>query len=106
LTLRPRHAAPSDRRPWVDDPRQLGAKVQRIVLSSKAGIRTIPIDHPDLGTGWWHSEHDGNTIAHWTNGDATIAVTSNMPCRFKIEVGGTMDYEMAPELPEALTLCA
>jgi hypothetical protein len=97
---------PSDLRPWVDDQRQLGVKVQRLTLSSMAGSRTIPIDHPDLDNGWWDAEQDGNAMARWTNGDATIAVTCNTPCRFEVEVGGTMDYQVAEELQEALTLCA
>jgi len=106
LSLRSRHAVPSDRRPWVDDQRQLGVKVQRMTLATAAGTRTIPIDHPDLGVGWWDAEHDGSSIARWTNGDAAIAITSDVPCRFEVEVGATMDYTVAAELPELLTLCA
>ena len=86
LTLRSHHAAPADGRPWIDDQRQLGVKVQRMTLSGMAGNRAIPIDHPDLGTGWWDTEQDGNTMTRWTNGDATIAITSNMPCRFEVEL--------------------
>jgi hypothetical protein len=76
------------------------------MLSSTAGIRAIPIDHPDLATGWWDTEHDGNSMTRWTNGDAAIAVTCNSPCRFEVEVGGTMDYALVAERPEVLTLCA
>jgi hypothetical protein len=106
LALRSRHAVPNDRHPWVDDPRQLGVKVLRMTLSTPAGVRTIPIDHPDLGLGWWDTERDGGSMGRWTNGDAAIAITSATPCRFEIEVGGTMDYEAAGELQEVLTLCA
>jgi hypothetical protein len=106
LTLQSRHAVPSDDRPWIDDQRQLGVKVQRMILSSTAGIRTIPIDHPDLCNGWWDTEHDGNAMMRWTNGAAAIAITSSTPCRFEVEVGGTMDYQVAEELQEVLTLCA
>jgi hypothetical protein len=106
LVLQSRHAAPSDRRPWVDDQRQLGVKVTRMTMTSMAGIRTIPIDHPDLGLGWWDTEQDGNTLARWTNGAAAIAVSCDTPCRFEVEVGGMMDYAVEAELQEALTLCA
>jgi hypothetical protein len=106
LSLRSRHAAPSDRHPWIDDRRQLGVKVQRLMLSTAAGIRSIPIDHPDLGTGWWGTEQDGNTMTRWTNGDAAIAISCDKPSRFEVEVGGTMNYEVAAELPEVVTLCA
>ncbi len=106
LVLHSRHAVPSDRRSWIDDQRQLGVKVQRMTLSSMAGIRTIPIDHPDLGIGWWDTERDDNTLARWTNGDAAIAISCDTPCRFEVEVGGTMDYDVAVEPQEALTLCA
>lgn len=106
LVLRSRHAVPADRRPWIDDQRQLGVKVQRMTVATMAEIRTIPIDHPDLGVGWWGTEHDGNTIARWTNGDAAVAITTDTACRFEIEVGGTMEYAVAAEPQEALTLCA
>ncbi len=106
LGLRSRCAAPSDRRPWVDDQRQLGVKLLRITVSTANGSRTIPIDHPDLGLGWWDTENDGGTLARWTNGDAAVAITSDMPCRFEVEVGGTMEYEVAAEPQGVLSLCA
>lgn len=106
LTLRSRHAVPSDRRPWLDDPRQLGVKVQRLELTTPAGVHTIAIDHPNLSAGWWDTEQDGATMTRWTNGNATIAITSVTPCRFEVEIGGTMDYEVIAEPQEAVPLCA
>ena len=91
VTLQSRHAVPADRRPWVDDQRQLGVKVQRMTLSTTACIRSIPIDHPDLGSGW-STEQDATTTARWTNGDAAIVMeTGDAPSRFEIELAGTMD---------------
>ncbi len=50
LTLQSRYAVPSDDRPWVDDQRQLGVKVQRMTVSSTANGDP---DHSDRPPGPW-----------------------------------------------------
>ena len=47
----PRH--PPTYTPWLEDRRRLGVRVARIVLRGADEVREIPVDHPDLGEGWW-----------------------------------------------------
>lgn len=56
---------PTDARPWADDRRRLGVAVRRIMLD---GTRSLPLDDPRLGRGWWAPEPGGR----WTDGDAYL----------------------------------
>jgi hypothetical protein len=106
LRLRSRLATPCEGKPWVDDQRKLGVKVLRMTLAGMSGNRTVPVDHPALASGWWDTEQDAGIMGRWTNGDATIAIASATPCRFEVELGGTMDYVQTDELRDVLALCA
>ena len=46
-----RASAPTEARPWLDDRRRLGVRVERIVLRDADEVREIPVDHPDLAAG-------------------------------------------------------
>jgi hypothetical protein len=54
-----RAQSPTDARPWLDDQRQLGVRVKRLVLRGTDETREVPMDHPDLTRGWWAVEQDG-----------------------------------------------
>jgi hypothetical protein len=69
-----RSTAPCDAAPWVDDRRQLGVAVERIVLSDSSGIRELPVDHPSLNDGWWPTEQEGTKLWRWTNGSAALSI--------------------------------
>ncbi len=59
-----RAASPSALRPWLDDRRQLGVMVDRVVVDGQ----TVAMDDARLADGWWHLEAQGR----WTNGDALL----------------------------------
>ena len=88
-------AAPSDGQPWMEDQRQLGVMVRRMLLSNATEFQPIPVDHPALGPGWWDTETDTHTMWRWTNGEAEVALHSDTPCRLEVEVGDTMMYVVA-----------
>jgi hypothetical protein len=69
-----RAAAPTDTRPWLEDQRDLGVYVSRIVLRGANEVLDIPLDHPELNKGWWAVERDGTSLRRWTNGDAVLAL--------------------------------
>src|SRR4029077_11539057 len=56
VQLLSRAQSPTEARPWLDDPRNLGVHVKRIVLRSANELREIPVDHPGLASGWWAVE--------------------------------------------------
>jgi len=63
---------PTDTRPWAEDRRRLGVYVERISLRGVDELRDIPLDHPDLKTGWWAVERDGVAMRRWTDGNAVL----------------------------------
>jgi flagellar basal body rod protein FlgG len=95
-----RAASPTDVRPWLEDRRQLGVRVARIVLrGADEEVREIPVDHPALGKGWWAIERDGRTMRRWTNGEAVLPLPAKHgDAMLEIHLAGTMIYavEAAP----------
>jgi Hint domain/Right handed beta helix region len=67
-----RSAAPCDIRPWMEDRRQLGVAVERIVFTGPGSYAVIPADHPSLTDGWWAAERDKGKLWRWTKGDALL----------------------------------
>jgi hypothetical protein len=65
-------ARPSDMRPWLDDRRRLGLKVRRITLHADGAAMDIPLDGPQLGSGWHGVENAGWRAARWTAGNAQL----------------------------------
>ena len=66
--------SPAERRPWLDDRRQLGVGVLRIVLHGPEGCCDLPLDHPMLARGWWDVEREGARMWRWTNGNSELPV--------------------------------
>jgi hypothetical protein len=69
-----RSASPTATRPWLDDPRSLGVAVQRIVLRHACGVQELPLDHPDLTSGWWDLERGDEAMWRWTDGCAALTL--------------------------------
>ncbi len=88
-----RAAAPTDARPWLEDRRQLGVRVARIVLRGADEVREVPVDHPDLAGGWWAVERDGQVISRWTDGAAVLPLPAMRgDAMLEIHLAGTMTY--------------
>ena len=85
--------SPTEARPWLNDRRQLGVRVSRIVLRGANELREIPVDHPDLTRGWWAVERDGPMMCRWTDGEATVPLPA-MPGQVMLELhlAGAMTY--------------
>jgi hypothetical protein len=93
-----RAAAPTEARPWLDDRRRLGVQVARIVLRATNDVREVPVDHPDLGDGWWPVERDGMAIRRWTDGVALLPLPAiERPTMLELHLGGTMTYVTSNE---------
>jgi hypothetical protein len=91
-----RSARPCDARPWVEDHRQLGVMVSRIVLRATTMAGPIALDHSRLSAGWWGVEHDDGAIQRGTNGHALIPLPGSVsgPALLEISVAGTLDYPL------------
>ncbi len=99
-----RAASPPEARPWLDDRRRLGVPVARIVLRGADEVREIPVDHPDLGKGWWAIERDGQLMSRWTDGEAVLPLPAMRgDAMLEIHLAGTMTYvvEAAPVVEAA-----
>jgi len=71
-------ALPSSQMPWIDDRRQLGVCVNRIVLRSGDQVSELPVDHPGLADGWWAAEGSNETLWRWTNGSAALPLPAGV----------------------------
>jgi hypothetical protein len=69
-----RSAVPCEVFPWVNERRQLGVAIGRIVLSCTNGVCELPVDHPSLSDGWWAAEQEGTKLLRWTDGKAVLPV--------------------------------
>jgi len=93
LRLVSRAGSPTDARPWLDDRRQLGVRVTRIVLRGASEFCDMPVDHPDLSKGWWAVERDGVSMARWTDGDAVLPLPAfSGAAMLEVRLGGEMTY--------------
>jgi hypothetical protein len=75
--------------PWIDDPRPRGAAVTRLTLRTGATVETLPLDHPGLRDGWWDTERRGDQMWRWTNGDATISLSTDRPAILEVQFADT-----------------
>jgi hypothetical protein len=88
-----RARAPIEARPWLDDPRRLGVRVNRIVVRGAGEAREVPMDHPDFTRGWWDIEHEGPIMCRWTDGEAVLPLPSMRgPAILEIHFAGAMTY--------------
>ena len=96
VRLLSRAQAPTEARPWLEDRRRLGVRVARIVLRGADEVREIPVDHPDLATGWWAVERDGQTMSRWTDGQAVLPLPAMRgTVMLEIHLAGTMTFTEA-----------
>jgi hypothetical protein len=98
--LASRAGSPRDVTPWLEDGRHLGVRIARLVLRSEHDVRDIPIDHPDLTTGWWAVERDGSALRRWTDGNAVLPLPPfDGWAVLEVYLGGEMTYvlDAAPE---------
>jgi hypothetical protein len=99
VRLLSRAQSPTEARPWLEDRRQLGVRVKRIVLRGGDDVREVPVDHPDLTRGWWAVERDGQIISRWTDGAAVLPLPAMSGIvMLEIHLAGSMLY--AVDLPE------
>jgi hypothetical protein len=96
LRLRSGCGIPNEVTPWIEDQRRLGVMIQHLTLTTASYTRTIPVDHPALGAGWWDVERDAGAMWRWTDGDAAIEIASAGPCRLEIEVVGRVTSTRSP----------
>ena len=88
-----RAQAPTEARPWLDDQRQLGVRVKRLVLRGIDETRAVAMDHPDLTRGWCAVERDGPTMNRWTDGAAALPLpTMRGHIVLEVHLAGSMTY--------------
>ena len=88
-----RAQSPTEARPWLDDRRRLGVRVERIVLRGPDEVREIPVDHPDLTRGWWGVERDAQMMSRWTDGEAALPLPAmSGHVMLEIHLAGSMAY--------------
>jgi hypothetical protein len=101
IHLLSRAQSPTEARPWLDDRRRLGVRVQRIVLRGATELREVPMDHPDLTKGWWDIERDGQMMNRWTNGDAVIPLPKmDGHVMLEVHLAGEMIYAVDTEVSD------
>jgi hypothetical protein len=93
VRLTSRASVPSYFEAYLDDWRQLGVAVRRIVVRDSAGLVEIPPDHPGLTQGWHKVEHDDATMWRWMNGDAVLPIgPTEGPALVEVQVGMVMQH--------------
>jgi hypothetical protein len=95
-----RAQSPTEARPWLEDRRRLGVRVARLVLRGGDEVHEVPVDHPDLATGWWAVERDGQAISRWTDGEAVLPLPAMRgDAMLEVHLAGMMTYvvDAAPE---------
>ena len=93
VRLTSRAGVPSYFEAYLDDWRQLGVAVRRIVVRDSVGLTELPPDHPGLTQGWHKVEHDDATMWRWTNGDAVLPIgPTQAPTLVEVQVGMVMKH--------------
>ena len=92
-----RASAPSLLAPYRDDRRRLGVAIKRMSVQGPAAVTDYPVDHPALSEGWFGDEGDGSTIWRWTNGNASLPITTNKdPLILEVQVAVSHTYALGP----------
>jgi hypothetical protein len=98
--LASRASAPSLLAPYLDDRRRLGVAIKRMSVQGPAAVTEYPVDHPALSEGWFGVEGRGSTIWRWTNGDASLPITTNEdPLIIEVQVALAHAYALEPVSP-------
>jgi hypothetical protein len=101
IHLLSRAQSPTEARPWIDDRRRLGVRVNRIVLRGENELREVPMDHPSLTKGWWDIERDGQMMSRWTDGDAVVPLPKmDGHVMLEVHLAGEMIYAVDTEVPD------
>jgi hypothetical protein len=91
-----RAGSPADVKPWLEDHRQLGVAVSRIVVRGGADYAEVPVDHPALRQGWHTVEAEGRAMWRWTNGRAALPIeASSGPVTIEVHLRSTGTYVVA-----------
>ena len=69
LRLRSSTTRPTVARPWAEDRRRLGVKLDAVLLDGER----VALDGPQATSGWWQAEPGG---ACWTDGDAHLLLAA------------------------------
>ncbi len=94
--LTSRAGSPADVRPWLEDHRQLGVAVSRIVVRGGTDFTDVAIDHPALRRGWHAVETEERGMWRWTNGNAVLPIGGNNgPVTVEVHVRQTSNYLVA-----------
>jgi hypothetical protein len=96
VRLRSRTAIPSDTTPWLADDRRLGVLLRGLTIEATP----IPLDHPNLGAGWWAPEwHDPATLRRWTNGDTELPLPQSPdgPYLLEVDIAASLPYPLPAE---------
>ena len=103
VRLASRAGVPSFFEAHLDEWRNLGVAVRRIVVRDSNGIAELPLDHPDLTHGWYRVERDDATMWRWTNGDAVLPVGPiDGPAMLQVQVGIVGRYLARDEAADRL----
>ena len=89
-----RHAVPGAVRPWIEDRRRLGVRVDRLTLRRGASETEIALDDPCLGSGWWAPERDDDALWRWTDGAAALPAAC-AGAVLEVRIGETLAYPVA-----------
>jgi hypothetical protein len=99
-----RASAPSLLTPYLEDRRRLGVAIKRMSVQGAADVTEYPPDHPTLSEGWFGVEGRGSTIWRWTNGNASLPITTNEdPLILEVQVALAHAYVLEPVSPARRT---
>lgn len=94
VVLVSRTTCPAMERPWVEDQRQLGVAIHKIVLHGDQDVVALSADDPSISRGWWPVEYDDGSCWRWTDGAGVIPLP--FPTRVvEIGIAGTARYPVA-----------
>lgn len=96
VRLASRASMPSETAAYLDDWRNLGVAVSRIVVRGTTWDRVIPADHPALRRGWYQVERCAHAVWRWTDGDAELPIgPAAGPVTIDVHVQITRSYRLA-----------
>ncbi len=66
------------------DRREVGVRMERLTVTTAAGVTTIAADDPCLDQGWWPVERREGRVWRWTNGAGIVPLDRAGPARVEI----------------------
>ena len=93
LVLGSRSVVPNKVTRYLDDPRELGVSVSRVVMRGQADRAEFSADHPALAQGWYAAESNDRALWRWTNGQGSLPIgTVAGPVIVEVTVFATSTY--------------